>query len=208
MVDFMNKDKNTEERILKAARTVFIEKGYNGARMQEIADKAEINKAMLHYYFRDKEKLFYKIFEIVFQEFFPIITDIISSEMKFEDKVRQLCNNYVSLFQKNPYIPLFILSEINRNPDKLQAFANNYISKSFERVRETFSKQLKKEKLRQVDVRHIIMNIISLSVFHFIAMPMFKTIFNVSESEYFDLIEERKVIIADTIISWLKNTQD
>lgn len=125
MVDFMIKDKNTEERILKAARTVFIEKGYNGARMQEIADKAEINKAMLHYYFRDKEKLFYQIFEIVFQEFFPMITDIIDSEMKFEDKIRQICNNYVSLFQKNPYIPLFILSEINRNPDKLQAFAHN-----------------------------------------------------------------------------------
>ena len=52
------------------------------------------------------------------------------------------------------------------------------------------------------------MNIISLSVFHFIAMPMFKTIFNVCDSEYFDLIEERKVIIADTVIAWLKNTND
>ena len=115
MVDIMIKDKNTEERILKAARTVFIEKGYYGARMQEIADKAEINKAMLHYYFRDKEKLFYRIFEKVFQEFFPMITDIIDSEKKIEYKIREICNNYVSLFQKNPYIPLFILSEISRN---------------------------------------------------------------------------------------------
>ncbi len=208
MVDIMIKDKNTEERILKAARTVFIEKGYYGARMQEIADKAEINKAMLHYYFRDKEKLFYRIFELVFQEFFPMITDIIDSEKKIEYKIREICNNYISLFQKNPYIPLFILSEISRNPDRLKEFAKKYISNSYESIKDTFSKQIKQEKLRQVDIIHIIMNIISLSVFHFVAMPMFKTIFNVSDSEYFDLIEERKVIIADTVIAWLKNTND
>ena len=53
----------TEEKIVKAAEEVFMEHGFDGARMQLIADKAEINKAMLHYYFRSKEVLFEKIFD-------------------------------------------------------------------------------------------------------------------------------------------------
>ena len=54
---------NTESRILEAAKEVFIAKGFDGARMQEIADTAEINKALLHYYFRNKDKLFEAVFE-------------------------------------------------------------------------------------------------------------------------------------------------
>ena len=56
-------EKNTEEVIFDAAEEVFIEKGFEGARMQEIAEKAGINKALLHYYYRTKEKLFKAIFE-------------------------------------------------------------------------------------------------------------------------------------------------
>ena len=51
----------TEQQILEAARKIFREKGFEGARMQEIADAAKINKAMLHYYFRSKELLFQRI---------------------------------------------------------------------------------------------------------------------------------------------------
>src|SRR5262245_51487236 len=56
------KDQPTEERIITAARKVFLSKGLAGARMQDIADEAGINKALLHYYFRSKEKLFDMIF--------------------------------------------------------------------------------------------------------------------------------------------------
>ena len=54
---------NTEIAILEAAKKVFTARGFSGARMQEIADEAKINKAMLHYYFRNKEKLFTVILE-------------------------------------------------------------------------------------------------------------------------------------------------
>ena len=56
---------NTEEKILKAAEEVFVQKGLDGARMQEIADKAGINKSLLHYYYRTKDKLFSKVFKII-----------------------------------------------------------------------------------------------------------------------------------------------
>lgn len=205
MVDLMKKDKNTEARILNAAKDVFIEKGFSGARMQEIADKAEINKSMLHYYFRTKEKLLYNIFEMVLNDFFPIISDIVSSNAKLEDKIRQICKSYISILQKNPYMPLFIISEISRNPEKLKCFVQDNLRERFELIKEVFFKQIKEEKLRQIDATHIIMNIISLSVFHFAAMPLFKALFEFNDNEYAELLEERKEIVGDTITSWLKN---
>ena len=93
----------TEKIILEAARLVFIRKGFDGARMQEIADEARINKALLHYYFRSKDKLFMAIFVDVIQAF-------ISSSVKFIqdpghsvfDKIRLFVEKYISLIQENP----------------------------------------------------------------------------------------------------------
>ena len=58
----IKKDHNAEERILAAAKKVFTTKGMAGARMQDIADEAVINKALVHYYFRDKDKMFEVVF--------------------------------------------------------------------------------------------------------------------------------------------------
>ncbi|HPY96128.1 MAG TPA: helix-turn-helix domain-containing protein [Candidatus Cloacimonadota bacterium] len=65
-----NDDKvKTESIIFAAAMGEFLEKGYNGARMQAIADKAGINKALLHYYFKGKDDLYKSIFKKVFADF-------------------------------------------------------------------------------------------------------------------------------------------
>ena len=58
-------DKQTEEKIFDAATDVFVEKGMDGARMQDIANHAGINKALLHYYFRTKDQLFNAVFEMI-----------------------------------------------------------------------------------------------------------------------------------------------
>ncbi len=71
---------DTEEQILKAARKLFENKGFNGARMQEIADEAGINKSLLHYYFRSKEGLFDQIFLEAFKDFWPSIEWIAQNE--------------------------------------------------------------------------------------------------------------------------------
>ena len=81
------KKDNTEEKILNAAQTVFIQKGMDGARMQEIADEAGINKALLHYYFRTKQKLFEAIFKKVFSQIFPNLMDMVHSELPIEEKL-------------------------------------------------------------------------------------------------------------------------
>ncbi|HEX2898201.1 MAG TPA: helix-turn-helix domain-containing protein, partial [Bacteroidia bacterium] len=66
VVMLVSEKENTEFRILEAARHIFQQKGFDGARMQEIADTAQINKGLLHYYFKSKDALFHKVFGIAF----------------------------------------------------------------------------------------------------------------------------------------------
>lgn len=89
----MDKDLTTEQKILEAARKIFLEKGLDGARMQDIADKAGINKAMLHYYFRSKDKLFEQIFLEVAGHFLPKIMAIFESERLCLKKLKPFATN-------------------------------------------------------------------------------------------------------------------
>ncbi|MGF2411677.1 MAG: TetR/AcrR family transcriptional regulator, partial [Ferruginibacter sp.] len=112
------KDSTTEARLLAAAKKVFTTKGLAGARMQDIADEAGINKAMLHYYFRDKDKLFEVIFLEEANKFFPKINKIFESDMPLFEKIEQFVNEYIDEMLENPYLPWFILNELNRDADQ------------------------------------------------------------------------------------------
>ena len=100
----------TEEIILDAAKKVFTRKGLSGARMQEIADEAKINKSLLHYYYRTKEKLFATVFKAVLNNFLPKGLKILNSDENLFTKIKIFSKEYINLLMKNPYLPLFILS--------------------------------------------------------------------------------------------------
>ena len=111
-------DLNTEEKILQAARSVLFAKGYAGSRMQDIADEAGINKALLHYYFRSKENLFDHIFHETMDAFLLLVStwgDKMSEN--WEAKLRRFVMDFFKFLETNSL--LFILREINRNPELL-----------------------------------------------------------------------------------------
>src|SRR6478672_1184281 len=114
----MKKDLTTEEKILTAARQVFLSRGMDGARMQDIADEAGINKALLHYYFRSKDQLFERIFLEVANSFLPRVFAVLDSDATLFEKIEQFCKEYISQVITTPYVPIFILNEINRQPQE------------------------------------------------------------------------------------------
>jgi TetR/AcrR family transcriptional regulator len=189
---------STEEKILEAAKKVFHRKGFDGARMQEIADEASINKALLHYYYRSKENLFDAVFKDAFNELFKKIFSVIGSSIPFEEKIRYIFNDYIGFMQKNQYIPSFILNEINHNParitDLLKALPTSP-AEIFNKVK----KSLENEGITSIDHRQFVINIIALSVFPIIAGPLIKTILNLTEEEYNEFIETRKKELPDFI---------
>lgn len=204
----MGKDITTEKKILDAARTVFVRKGYHGARMQEIADEAEINKASLHYYFRSKDRLFEEIFKQAFSNLMPVVNHMLFEEGSFEDKVRTLVEHYTRLLKENPYLPQFIISESSRDPEGLtRMFASAGITP------ELFLPHFRQKFGHLVpegwDVRHLLINILSMSLFPFAARPLFEKMLFEGDSQAYDVfLEQRKLVIPETIIRSLNNSSD
>ncbi|AWX44398.1 HTH-type transcriptional regulator RutR [Flagellimonas maritima] len=193
--------KDTEAEILKAAKRVFIEKGYDGARMQEIADEANINKAMLHYYFRSKEALFSKILEEAVDLSVANMFPAFQYNGTIMEKMERLVNNYIDTMSKNPHIPLFLLSEMSRGQ---QSFQTKLKSKMMENgILPAFIHQYLQEQeqriLRPVPPNHFILTVMSLINFPFIAKSIFITMLDLPEKDFLAMMQERKTIVINVL---------
>ena len=195
---------NTRESILLAARDVFMKKGYAGARMQEIADEAGINKALLHYYYKNKETLFEMILFEALKTIQSGILVVLESEMDLFEKIRFFCSRYIGFLQSNTYLVSFILHEINRDPEKLVQYFTRAGLKAPEKLMIQIEEEVQKGTIRKTDPRQLVLNILSLCIFPFVAKPIVKGVFRIQEKEYNELIERRKKEIPEWIISSLK----
>lgn len=198
-----------EKKILDAACKVFIAKGFDGARMQEIADEAGINKSLLHYYYRSKDNLFELVFVDAFRGFFPVIEGFFSNEGNLFDKIRLFTGGYISLIQNNPHIPMFILHELNKNSEKLpqiiDAIANIRGNDLMGKLNLMIEKEVSEQKIRKIEARQLFVNIISLSIFPIVAKPIVcAVLFENNEEKYNQFIENRKTEVAEFIINSIK----
>src|SRR6185436_13394381 len=109
-------DRDTEQRILGAAHAVFVRRGTAGARMQEIADEAGVNKALLHYYFRSKSRLADAVFQRVARGVFGRLAEVGTSDAPLDLKVRHIIGIYLEQLSKMPFLPGYVISEINQHP--------------------------------------------------------------------------------------------
>lgn len=201
----MAQTKDTEKQILEAAKQVFIEKGFEAARMQEIADKAGINKALLHYYFRSKEKLFQQILNSVFEKMLlPQIFLLLGKDLNFFDLIRELVKAYITVLNQNPSLPWFILSEINRDPDR----AKNVIpinKMPIENIFTLINIEADAGNIKPISPEQLFVNILSLCLFPYAAKPLINTIlFKDNKEESDNFFETRAAHISDFIISSIK----
>ncbi|MDR3705840.1 MAG: TetR/AcrR family transcriptional regulator [Paludibacteraceae bacterium] len=197
----MNKDCNTEEKILQAARRVFIAKGLDGARMQEIADEACINKAMVHYYFESKENLFEAVFMDTVGVFFKKVNEILLYEgTNMQEKISLFVDNYMEIIASNPFIPQFMINEINRNPKILYKLLSNSGLKP-----EAFMQLFKNRVLKNgKDIRQLVISVFALCLFPFIARPLLQIIyFEDNSNEYDQFLSERKEYVKKMLLKFL-----
>lgn len=196
-----SKNKNTEQKILKAAKEVFIVKGFEGSRMQEIADIAGINKSLLHYYYRTKENLFDAVFRDAFFSIIPRITKMFDSDLTVLTKIEIFVNDYIDMIVLNPYLPDFIFHETNRHPEKVFLLLKNAGLNPM-LVIEIFNEEIKKGNIKPIDPKQLIINIVSMCIFPFVAKSVMKGLFfNNNEDEYKIFIEGRKKEVTDFIIN-------
>jgi AcrR family transcriptional regulator len=164
----------TEQKILQAAKDEFTKHGLFGARMQEIANQAGINKALLHYYFRSKERLFDEVFEMALTKFFETIDVFENQDLHIIDRLHMYIDNVIDFNQEYPQMSMFILKEIGNNPElfkeKVQLAKKK--KKSILLV-EALEEAIKKEEVIAIDTAMFFINIQSMCTYPFIAASMF-----------------------------------
>lgn len=198
-------DIKAEEKILAAAHKVFTTKGMAGARMQDIADEAGINKALLHYYFKDKDKLFETIFMAEAHKFFPKINAIFQSDDPLFEKIEKFVNEYIDEMQQNPYLPWFVLNEVNRDPERfMRRVLGNENKPKPAKFLEQIEKEVKKGTIKRISPQHLLMNLISMTIFPFVAKPMIKRNLQMDELQFRQAMEQRRTEIPKFIIDSIK----
>lgn len=194
----------TEEKIFEAAHKVFQRKGFTGARMQEIADEAGINKAMLHYCFKNKELLFEAVFMKAFAQLAPQINEIFNSDASVFDKIRRFTDSYISFVIENPFLPSFIIQEMNNNPEFVERFLNHQNRPNPTILIAQIEKEMAEGILKEIHPKQLLLDIFSMTIFPFAAQVLVKGMIQISEKEFFELMEERKFHISEQIINAIK----
>lgn len=198
------KKDSTEDKILEAAKNVFVAKGMEGARMQEIADEAGINKALLHYYFRSKERLFEAIFSEIFKFAFPKLSQIILSDAGIVSKIEQFVDAYIDILIKHPFIPGFVLKELNRDPSGLFKLVVKF-GLDPQPVLSHIQEAMDRGEIKSMKPQHLIVNVISMCIFPFAARPIlsfviFKDDKQALETFYSERAEVIKNFVIDAIV--------
>jgi AcrR family transcriptional regulator len=197
----------TEKGILDSARRVFTRKGYAAARMDEIAKEAGINRALLHYYFRSKERMFEKIFIERISQFFGGLVAILNSEAPLTEKIRRIIDHDISTFQEHPELPLFIMQELSLNPERLPKFMQG-AGVNPKVVIDAFGAQVKKASrngdMRATDGTQLLINIMSMCVYPFIARPMLRPALGLDEEGFRKMMERRKTEVAAFVMQSIK----
>jgi AcrR family transcriptional regulator len=189
-------DASTEEKIKNAARTVFHKKGFAATRTRDIAEEADLNLALLNYYFRTKEKLFKIVMFETVSDFLQGVTGISNNEnTTFEKKIELLAVSYIDMIIEFPDIPLFILSEIrNRPKDLLEKVPIKQVVINSVFVRQ-FQEKVTAGEIKEPNLLHFIMNLISIILFPFIGKPLLLAIGELNNAQFYQLMQERKKLI-------------
>jgi AcrR family transcriptional regulator len=187
----IEKELTTEEKILLSASKVFTEKGFAGTRTRDIAEEAGINLALLNYYFRSKEKLFEQVMKVKMVLLFGQIVPILTNEKtNLEEKIDLVSNKYFEILSKNPNLPLFVLSEMQKKNSEVKSIIS--VNKIFKNS--VILKQIKERK-PELNPSHFLINFLSMTIFPFITKPVFNTFDLMNETEFQQFVEERKRLV-------------
>ena len=191
---------DTEQRILDAAHAVFVRRGTAGARMQEIANAAGVNQALLHYYFRNKEQLAQAAFERAAKGFMPAVVQVIASAGDLGDKVRRIVALELDHLSRAPYLPGYIIGEVTHHPERaaqLIAAVTGLAPKQLGprllgALRRQIDQRVKAGAMRPIAPESFIVNLMALCIFPFAVRPMIQAMVGMDDRSFRRFITRRR----------------
>ncbi|HKP75066.1 MAG TPA: helix-turn-helix domain-containing protein [Longimicrobiaceae bacterium] len=208
----MAEDQETEQRILDAAHAVFMRRGTEGARMQEIAEEAGVNKALLHYYFRSKDKLAEAVFVRAGRRLFPPVIATLTSELPLEDKVRRVVEIELDNLSASPHLPGYVLCEVNHHPERVGQLAGAMAGRPVEGfgrgiaagLQAQIDERVAQGKMRPIAAEQFMANLLSLCLFPFAAQPMLRALMAWDADGFTRFVEERKRTLPEFFLNALR----
>ena len=201
----MQNTSEVQQRILDSAKDLFITNGYKGTSVRDIAAASDTSVAMVNYYFRSK----YNLFEIIFEDAFDILAErvfsTITSDLPFFELIEIWINSYYEVLLEHPYIPIFILKEINQDPKRLMSrFMKREPYNIYWSINKRINEEVAMGHIKDTPVPDFLLNIISLCVFPFMFRNLATTLTSVSNEEYNKVLETHKSYVVEFIINALK----
>lgn len=199
---------DTEQLILQAAEKEFISKGFDSARTTAIAEEAGVTHAMLHYYFRTKEKLFDRVLSSKVSEMRGVMLGFIDNEeLPLLQRIELGVRRHFEFLMNNPQLPLFIINELRRKESKVAKFME--ISKDTARdiqvsLQSAIDMAATKGECRRIDARTLVLDIISLNVAPFVGAPLIDCIFAIGPEKRRGFLPERLEENVKTILNKLQ----
>ena len=190
-----NLKKNKKESIIKSARRLFIQKGYQSTSMRNIAKDADVNLALVNYYFNSKESLFDLIYNEIIEKLLSDIQISISEDNTTIENISYLIDIYTELPIKNPELTSFIFFEIYKNPSKLTSkiIKIEHFQKAINIFIQTARRDMNKGLIRQIDDPGILLfNVLSISIVPFLGKPIIKNTFNIDDKTFIAFMRKRK----------------
>jgi|YelNatPaOPRAMG01_1025707.scaffolds.fasta_scaffold30285_2 AcrR family transcriptional regulator len=201
------KTNNTEQRILEAAESIFLTKGFSSTKTTEIALKANVNHALIHYYYRTKENLFETIFVTKLKSLLTCFDDILSLDVPYIDRIKMLINKYFDVFIDHPQMPFFIFNEFFVNKDRMDFLKHRIVNLATPLIShfETITQDaIQKGEIRPINPRDLLMHIFSLNSSVFFNKSMNQSLFDWQKDEYVLFIEQRKNAIIDFVLHGIR----
>lgn len=197
-------EENIEEQILVSAFKIFVEKGYERSKMQEIANEAGISRTVLNYYFRSKDLLYQKIAKTILRQALPNVLKVLNSDLEFEKKIGDFVESYIEFSLKNPFMPLFIINELNNLGAEFVEKLLDGSKPNIQPFLEQIEHEIDKGNIIEINPIQLFMHIISLCTFPILGKPMIMLITNTDQDKFHDLIKERKIEVRRMILKGIK----
>lgn len=207
MTETHNHQRDTEALILQAAEREFLEKGYSGAKTTAIAQAAGVTHAMLHYYFRTKEKLFEKIVTDKMDKLKRVMFGVLGNpDLPLRERIKQGVEQHFDFIAENPHLPRFIFNELHEHPERIDQVKNSIATiaaKAITTLQNEIDRKAASEECRPVDARMLMLDIASLNLFPFIAAPLISSSFGKLFEGRDEFLEMRKKENVRTVLGKL-----
>ena len=188
-----------EERILTCAERLFLEKGFDGTSMSDIALCVGINRPTLHYYFRTKDKMFRAVLARIVLSFVPQVYDIVAGRDKsVAERVSQVIDAYILIFMEKPCLPLFMVREVQRDFDFLvRMLRQEQIDRYAHKIIRALQAEMDEEKLKKVPLRTLFYTFYGLMTFPFLSRRLTESLLLAEGETFADMMEEwKKQVVA------------